>query len=365
MSHHFDTDQAKNDPRLNCCDVYLFEGPSDHTVLVMTSNADAGISSPDAFHPEGLYALRVDTDGDAKENVVFKFRFGEPRHADGDEHRHVQSFRVIRADADQIAGIDGEVIAEGETGVPVAANGVRVYAGLAPELWAADALAFFTTLTNLFSENKYDPATFQNRQNLFQNRNVMVIVIEVPNEMLGKGKIGVWATISLFGHAPEVQICRWGYPLTTHLFLSNPSTPELTAKYHAGVPVDDANAIGPAIAAFAMRLSSKANPKTDAEAYGKRIAAMLCPSLLPYEVGTQAKFSTESFNGRSLTDDAYDVMLSLATNTEVHDGVAPNRARTRPDFPYYGRPFSKKEQAGLQAIQGNIGYGSDRNDAGR
>ena len=334
MSHHFDTDQAKNDPRLNCCDVYLFEGPSDHTVLVMTSNADAGISSPVAFHPEGLYALRVDTDGDAKENVVFKFRFGEPRHADGDEHLHVQSFRVICADADHIAGIDGEVIAEGETGVSVAANGVRVYAGLAPELWAADALAFFTTLTNLFSENKYDPATFQNRQNLFQNRNVMVIVIEVPNEMLGKGKIGVWATISLFGHAPEVQICRWGYPLTTHLFLSNPSTPELTAKYHAGVPVDDANAIGPAIAAFAMRLSSKANPKTDAEAYGKRIAAMLCPSLLPYEVGTQAKFSTESFNGRSLTDDAYDVMLSLATNTEVHDGVAPNRARTRPDFPY-------------------------------
>jgi hypothetical protein len=79
MSHHFDTDQAKNDPRLNCCDVYVFEGRLGHTVMVMTSNADAGISSPDAFHPEGLYALRIDTDGDAKEDVVFKFRFGEPK----------------------------------------------------------------------------------------------------------------------------------------------------------------------------------------------------------------------------------------------------------------------------------------------
>jgi Domain of unknown function (DUF4331) len=360
VSHHFDTDQAKNDPRLNCCDVYLFQGRPGHTVMVMTSNADAGISSPDAFHPEGLYALRIDTDGDAKENVIFKFRFGEPRHARGDEHRHVQSFKVIRADTGQIAGIDGEVIAEGETGTSAEANGVRVHAGLAPELWAADALAFFTTLTNLFSEDKYDRATFQNRQNLFQNRNVMAIVIEVPNAMLGKGQIGVWATISLFGHAPEVQICRWGYPLTTHLFLSNPSTPELTAKYHAGVPAEDVKTIGPAIAAFAARLSSKANPKTDADTYGERIAAMLCPSLLPYEVGTQAKFSTESFNGRSLTDDAYDVMLSLATNTEVHDGVAPNHARTRSEFPYYGAPFTKQEQAGLQAIQGNIGYGSDQ-----
>jgi hypothetical protein len=182
--------------------------------------------------------------------------------------------------------------------------------------------------------------------------------------MLGKGWIGAWATISLFGHAPEVQICRWGYPLTTHLFLSNPSTPELTAKYHAGVPADDVETIGPAIAAFAARLSSRANPRTDADAYGRRIAAMLCPSLLPYELSTQAKFSTESFNGRSLTDDAYDVMLSLATNTEVHDGVAPNRARVQPEFPYYGAPFTKKEQAGLQAIQGNIGYGSDQAKAG-
>ena len=365
MSHHFDTDQAKNDPRLNCCDVYLFQGRPGHTVLAMTSNADAGISSPDAFHPEGVYAIRVDTDGDAKEDVVFKLRFGEPRHATGDEHRHVQSFKVIQATGAHSAGLDGKVIAEGATGATVEANGVRAYAGLAPELWAADALAFFTTLTNLFSEDKYDPATFQNRQNLFQNRNVMAIVLEVPNELIGDGKIGVWATISLFGHAPEVQICRWGYPLTTHLFLSNPSTPELTAKYHAGMPADDAKTIGPAIAAFAARLSSRANPKTDADAYGEQIAAMLCPSLLRYELGTQAKFSTESFNGRSLTDDAYDVMLSLATNTEVHDGVAPNRAHTRPEFPYYGSPFTKQEQAGLQAIQGNIGYGSDQPKAGQ
>jgi hypothetical protein len=171
VSHHFDTDQAKNDPRLNCCDVYLFQGRPGHTVLAMTSNADAGISSPDAFHPEGVYAIRVDTDGDAKEDVVFKLRFGEPRHATGDEHRHVQSFKVIQATGAHSAGLDGKVIAEGATGATVEANGVRAYAGLAPELWAADALAFFTTLTNLFSEDKYDPATFQNRQNLFQNRN--------------------------------------------------------------------------------------------------------------------------------------------------------------------------------------------------
>ena len=87
----------------------------------------------------------------------------------------------------------------------------------------------------------------------------------------------------------------------------------------------------------------------------------LCPSTLPYELGTRAEFSSRGFNGRFLTDDAYDVMLSLATNTEVADGVGPNAGRTQSEFPYYGRPFSKEEQAGLQPIQGNIGYGAEAN----
>jgi hypothetical protein len=361
LSHHFDTRLAKEDPRLNCCDLYLFQGKPGTTVMAMTSNADAGISSPDAFHPEGLYAVRFDTNGDAKEGVAFKFRFGDVEHAAGDEHRHVQSFKAIRATGGDIPGANGEVLAEGRTGETVAASEVRAFAGLVPELWAADAFAFFTTLTNLFAEDKYDPKTFEHRENLFQNRNVMAIVLEVPNELIGAGKVGAWATISLYGHAREVQICRWGYPLITHLFLSNPSAPELTAKYHAGSPSEDEKTIGPAIAAFTSRLSARASGTADSEVYGKRIAAMLCPSLLPYELGTKAQFSEEVFNGRYLTDDAYDVMLSLATNTTVKDGVGPNAARTRLDFPYYGEPFSRSEQEGLGPIQGNIGYGAEAN----
>ena len=88
MSPHFDTDQAKEDPRLSSCDLYVFEGRPGTTVMAMTSNADAGISSPDALHPEGLYAIRFDTEGDARQDVVFEFRFGEPRHAHGEESRH-------------------------------------------------------------------------------------------------------------------------------------------------------------------------------------------------------------------------------------------------------------------------------------
>ena len=77
MSHHFDTKLAKEDPRLNICDLYLFKGMADSTVMVLTTNADA--SSPDTLHPKGLYAFRFDLVADGHEDVVFKFRFSEPQ----------------------------------------------------------------------------------------------------------------------------------------------------------------------------------------------------------------------------------------------------------------------------------------------
>jgi hypothetical protein len=41
MSHRFDTTQAKQDLRLNCCDLYLLRGRPGATVMAMTCDADA------------------------------------------------------------------------------------------------------------------------------------------------------------------------------------------------------------------------------------------------------------------------------------------------------------------------------------
>jgi hypothetical protein len=41
MSHHFDTKLAKEDPSLNLCDFYLFEGVPGNTVMAMTVNPDS------------------------------------------------------------------------------------------------------------------------------------------------------------------------------------------------------------------------------------------------------------------------------------------------------------------------------------
>ncbi|MDX6567374.1 MAG: hypothetical protein QOE10_3036 [Gaiellales bacterium] len=351
MSHHFDTKRAKNDPSMNICDMYVFRAHPGSTVMAMTVSADAGLSAPDALPVESMYSFRFDTNRDTAEEVVFKFRFGAAEHADGDEHRHVQSFRVLRAQAGAIGGDAGDVLIEGKTGeAAFSPPGVRAFVGMAPELWAADAIAFFNFLTTLNKEDRFDPNVFLHQKNFFKNRNVMALVLEVPNAMIGVGQVRVWATASLFGHAPEVQICRWGLPLFTHLYLSDPNQPGLAEKYHQSRPSDDVALFRDAVATFITKVASRAGSTRDPQAYGQTVASRLCPVMLPYELDTDAAFGLAEFNGRPLGIDAYDVMLTLAANRPITDGVAPDRNKILGDFPYYGNPYDSTEQAGLDPI---------------
>ena len=61
---------------------------------------------------------------------------------------------------------------------------------------------------------------------------------------------------------------------------------------------------------------------------------------LPYELDTAANFTIDRFNGRGLAVDVMDVILTLATNTPLSDGVAPDKSRMRDEFPYFGEPFA-------------------------
>jgi hypothetical protein len=350
MSHHFDVKRAKQDPSLNVCDAYLFKASPGHTVMAMTVNADAGIGSPDYLPSEALYAFRFDLNGDAREEVVFKLRLGEPHHLPGNEHTHVQTFRFIRAEGAEIAGDAGKTLVEGRTGSVATDSGIRAFVGVSPELWAADAIAFFNLLTALYKENRFDGDVFLHRKNFFRNRNVIAIILEVPNELIGRGKVRLWATASLYGHAPEVQICRWGLPLFTHLFLSDAASTAAAEEYHASVPADDVEQFAGKVAAFTAKLSGLAGSTPRPDDYGQQVAARLCPVMLPYELGTDATFDLQRFNGRPLHVDAYDVMLTLAANKPIVDGVSPDHSKIRAEFPYYGTQYTQEEQADLEAI---------------
>jgi hypothetical protein len=345
MSHHFDTKLAKEDPSLNVCDLYLFQGAPDTTVMAMTVNPDVVLSAPDTLHIEGLYAFRLDLTGDAREDVVFKFRFNEPRHVNGDEHVHVQKFQVRRATGEAVGGDKGELLIEGDTGKVHSKSGIRAFVGIAPDMFAVDAVAFHNLQNAFYNEHRYDGDSFlRHRQNFFNNRNITAIVLEVPNHLIGKGTVHAWATVSLYGHAPEMQVSRWGLPLITHLFLNDPGNQEVKETYNKSVPSDDIALLSGYIADFTQKMATYAGSVMNPEEYGKQMASRLCPITLPYELGTAAAFDLAGFNGRPLGDDVVDVMLTLASNKPLQGGVAPDRNRIRTEFPYFGEPYSKEEQ---------------------
>jgi hypothetical protein len=346
MSHHFDTPTALEDPRINVCDFYLFDGRRGNTVMAMTVNPDAGVSSPDTFREEALYAFRFDLDNDAREELSFKFQFGNVAHPTGDEHRHVQAFQVRRAQgAASLRGADGELVVEGNTGEVIrGGNGVMAFAGLAPDLFAGDAAALGAFRNAFYNESRFDPAAFQNRKNFFARRNVTAIVVEVPNALIGQGTVRAWATASLFGHAPEVQVSRWGLPLVTNIFMPDA---EMKERFNRTSPSDDQTPFVTQVHEVVERLVGLAGSAARPSDYAKQVTGRLFPTMLPYELDTSAAFAFTGFNGRALSDDVMDVILTLATNTALGDGVVPDKARIRDGFPYFGEAYSAAEQVGV------------------
>jgi Domain of unknown function (DUF4331) len=66
-----------------------------------------------------------------------------------------------------------------------------------------------------------------------------------------------------------------------------------------------------------------------------RVAATLLPDALFYDPTRPASFPD---NGRTLTDDAFDIFLRILTNGKVTgDKVGPHSDLT-PEFPYLGPP---------------------------
>jgi hypothetical protein len=349
MSQHFDPSAALEDARLTLGDYYLFRGRPGATAMVMTVNPDAGPSAPDSFHEEAIYAFRFDLDGDEQEELTFKIRFGPVKHPN-DEHRHVQTYKISRSTgAAALVGAEGKVILKGRTGEIIdAGKGVRAFVGLVPDPFAGDTVALGAFIAAFYNENRLDLNAFQTRVSFFTQRNVTAVILEVPTKLIGRGLVHGWATVSLHGHQPEVQVSRRGLPLITNIFM-----PDLKMRedFNRSLPANDRRNFGDQIAHVVEAFTLLANSATDPADYARHLVSRLCPTVLPYELGTRASFDCDGFNGRPLTDDALDVILRLATNTSGVDGKAPEIARIRDEFPYFGKPYSGIEQVGIAAAR--------------
>ena len=79
MSNHFtglSLGPPLGDQRLDLCDLYAFVSPADPTRTVIILNANP---LADALHPDAIYRVAIDNDGDLENDIAFSYVFSEPR----------------------------------------------------------------------------------------------------------------------------------------------------------------------------------------------------------------------------------------------------------------------------------------------
>jgi len=295
------------DTRLDINDVYAFQSPADadNTVLIMTVNPLAGVLNNGTFHPGASYDLMIDTDGNAKEDMMYRVTFSAPDASLAQDVR----LRLVAA------GAGSGVLATGQTGqdIPVDGGGM-LRAGVFDD-------PFFFDLGGFLSVNFCAPGT-----NFFTGLNTSAIVLEVPSASLGPSDIGVWARTYL----NERQIDRMGRPAINTVFIPNNvfepagTEPSQRNAFNAGKPRHDQRDFRGEVVDTLEIFYGAGNPTVG------DLADFLLPDILTVDTSDPTGF----LNGRRLEDDVIDAELAIVTNNAVTSDCVGNDSNFSNTFPY-------------------------------
>jgi hypothetical protein len=337
MSHHLDSPIARQDVRLDVTDLYVFRGQTGTVFVIDVCHSLAKPKIP-GYHPEGMYEFKVDLNGDAVEEITYRFNF-EERDAQGKQRYTIRSIRGADATDPHAAG---SVLAQGTTDETVTtSSGVRAWAGQAsdpfwiePTVLHAVGHAFQDgTVVNL---GDWTP---EKATNFFAGYSLYSIVLELPDSELlansNNAQIGVWAVASLATDAGGWRsINRVGHPMIHPLFTQ--FNEDLGNRLNAGRPADDFATYGDTVVKSVASVVTAYGTADDPRGYAEKFAHRVFPNVLPYKVGTQAVYGFTEWNGRSLTDNAPDVMFSIASNTPIRLGIGKGSVTSKPSkvFPY-------------------------------
>lgn len=335
MSHHLDTPEAAERGQLFIDDLFVFDGDGG-TVLVLDVNSDVNgkVASPD-FWPGARYEFHLRTEDAQQESLTLRVVFGEPE-ADG---QSVRLEALTGADAARDAA-SGELLFEGRTGQPVTVNGIRLWAGRAQDPFYFD-LSLLEPISSAVTGgtapdlSEWDPA---NAENTFGGKTVASIVLVVPHGYAGLTpgtRVAVWAATKIAdGDGGVRQVNRGGLPMMWPIFW--PDDTDFSNPANARHPSEDVAADRDSFASMLATSARASGAVGDPDAFGGQVADQLFPDVLTYEIGSPAQFTRGARNGRSLEDDAPQVMLSLVTGTDVDTGLDAGVAASSrsTSFPY-------------------------------
>jgi hypothetical protein len=299
------------DTRLDITDVYAFQSPSNanNTVLVMGVNPLAGVLNDGAFNSEASYEFKIDSDGDAKEDLTYRVTFAPVKGSSS------QKVMLRRIPAGGPKGGGASMLASGLTDQDISiAGGGTLRAGVFDD-------PFFFDLNGFLAVDFCNPGT-----NFFSGLNISAIVLEVPSSWLGSNNVGVWAQTVL----NKQQIDRMGRPAINTVFIPNnpfePSGSEPSQKnaFNAGKPRNDQRDFRGEVVDTLEIFYGAGSPTAQG------LADFLLPDILTIDTSSSAGFP----NGRGLADDVIDIELSLVTNGAVTSDCVGNDSAFTTSFPY-------------------------------
>jgi hypothetical protein len=324
MSHHYsgpDFRFPQGDARLDFTDLYAFPKPGDpgKSILIMNVHPSAGENplgptTAQPFAPEAQYELKIDTDGDAAADIAYRVHFSA--------FEGTQTAIVRRINGPQAAGtgdggrviVDGAQVSIGREARVTEAGDIRFFAG-----WRSDP--FFCDVEGAKNNLQFTGDDF------FADKDVCSIVLEVPNSSLGTREVRLWArTLAPGNDGGWIQVERGARPAQAVILV------EERDAYLGGEPANDERFL----AAFAHALEHTGG-YTPAEA--KRVAGTLLPDVLSYDPTRPACFPD---NGRTLTDDAFDLFISILTNGKVTEDKVGAHGDLLLAFPYVGPPHQSR-----------------------
>ncbi|MFI2611217.1 DUF4331 family protein [Kitasatospora sp. NPDC018619] len=316
LSHHLSGPNLRSpegDARLDMTDLFAFASPEPgRTVLIMNVNPVAP-SGGRAFHPQAVYRIDIDTDGDQRADIAYSFTFSEPVGGE-------QTMTVRRATGEGARGLEatGEVLVADapvsftKTPAVVEAGVHTVSAGLRSD-------PFFADLDGIVKDFQWTGVDWG------ADKNVFGIVLEAPDEQFGPSpEFGVWGRVSVRKDEGLVSVDRGAHPSLTAYF----NEEDAKDAYNAGDPVDDWATYRQPWTAKLQHFGGYTTAAAEAQ------LRMVLPDVLRYDRSRPAGYP----NGRTLTDDVTSARLSMLTDGRVSsDRIGPH-TDLLPGFPYLGHP---------------------------
>ena len=336
MSHHLDTPLAAQNGQLFIDDLYVFSS-GDSTVFVMDVNSNiTGVHVKPGFHHEARYEFKVHFDGADFEILTYRVSFGE---AAPDGRQAMKLHALTGPDAREDTAT-GQLVLEGRTGEAASAGGARLWSGRIADPFYIDLSLLSKVYAAVDKGTAVDLSGWrpENAKNSFAGTMVESIVLEVSHQhpQLKPGaRIGVWCATKLATDAGGWrQINRGGYPMMWPIFW--PDDVQFTNPANTRHPSQDFDAEGQHIAEHIAAVVAANGTSGDPKGYGQTVARELFPDVLPFIVGTPATFGFAVRNGRTLADNAPEVMLSLVAGEAVPSGLKPAVAKNQrtEKFPY-------------------------------